>query len=421
MVALKVPGAPRGRIAASAQSPVDAALGRAQACLAGGDTRQAVEIMQAAVRIAPENAAVCAGLGVALRFAGQLEEAANAFSRALQLQPERADAQVYLGMIRLAQGRQQEGWPLYRARWRDANWTAKLRYPESALWEGRVTSGLRLLLWGEQGFGDTIQFSRYVPWLQRELSSRGASLALEVPVPLLALLRQSWPAVEIFSIGETRGRFDAHLPLMDLPSRCGNAVGAGALPYQPMALPYLAALPDPLAAQRGASPIPAGNDRAPLRVGIAWRGRASHPDDRWRSIRASELQTLFAVPGIRWVSLQKGDADGHPVWLPEDLAQCADFADTARIVASLDLVISIDSAVAHLAGALNKRVWLLLPKVADWRWQLAGEDTPWYPDMRLFRQAADEDWPQVATRVAAQLTSLTARRRQTDPLGKAAS
>lgn len=384
--------------------PADAALNRAQACLARGDGRQALTIMQAAARAAPNNAAVLAGLGVALRFGGDFDAAATAFSQALAVQPDRADAQVCLGMIRLAQGRQQEGWALYAARWRNPHWTEKLRYPAESLWQGRVAANMRLLLWGEQGFGDTIQFVRYAPWLLNLLRCQGASLALEVPAPLCGLLRAAWPFMDIYSAGETHGRFDAHLPLMDLPGRWGNLVGPAGLPYQPMPHPYLSALPDLLATQRGTIRVPGRKSGNAPRVGIAWQGRSSHPDDRWRSIPPAALEAVFAVSGIRWLSLQKEDSQ-RPEWLTDDLAQCRDFSDTARIVEGVDLVISIDSAVAHLAAALGKTVWLLLPKIPDWRWQLAGDETPWYPGMRLWRQGRDEDWPQVAGRVAAALAS----------------
>ena len=398
------------------EKSLDAALADAQACLAGGEGQRALHTMQEAARAAPHNAAVQAALGVALRFNAMIEDAAGAFSRALALQPGRADAAVYLGMIRLAQGRQAEGWPLYMARWRNPNWVEKLRYPEKDLWQGKVAPGTRLLLWGEQGFGDTLQFCRYAPWLLRLMKTQGATLALEVPAPLQSLFRATWPFMDIFVAGETRGNFDAHLPLMDLPSRWGNLVGDGGLPYLPFPAPYLSALPDPVAAQRGATSMPAGGNGELLRVGIAWQGRLTHPDDRWRSLPPGQLQSLFNVPGIRWVSLQKseapGGAGGHPAWLPDDMAQCRDFADTARIVDGLDLVISIDSAVAHLAGALGKPVWLLLPMVADWRWQLQGDATPWYPDMRLYRQAQREGWPRLLARVAEDLAILAKSRSQ---------
>lgn len=377
---------------------VDAALDAARACLARGDGAQAVAVLQDAVPDAPDNPALLTGLGVALRFAGQFEPAADAFARALERSPNQADAQVYLGMIRLAQDRQQEGWRLYQSRWRNTHWTEKLRYPEATRWDGRVSHGLRLLLWAEQGFGDCIQFARYAPWLLRLLRQHGGSLVLEVPAPLLRLLQASWPFLDIVSSHEVRGRFDAHLPLMDLPHCCGGMVGPGGLPYEPMPLPYLSALPDLRTGQRGVLRVPAPDGRV-LRVGLAWQGRPSHPDDRWRSVQLQQLAALFDVPGIRWVNLQKDGAARLP-WMQDDLVLCGDFSDTARIVSDLDLVISIDSAIAHLAGALGKPVWLLLPKIADWRWLLAGERTPWYPSMRLFRQGADEDWPALAERVA---------------------
>jgi hypothetical protein len=144
----------------------------------------------------------------------------------------------------------------------------------------------------------------------------------------------------------------------------------------------------------------------PLRVGIAWQGRSTHPDDRFRSIETKKLQALFDVPGICWVSLQK-DAVHHPEWLVDSLSECQDFSDTARVVNSLDLVISIDSAVAHLAGALGRPVWLLLPEIADWRWGLHGENTPWYPTMRLFRQDKMQGWSALASQVALALTQCT--------------
>ena len=380
--------------------PVHTAVGRAQDCLKRGDGPQAVCIMQSATLVAPNNAAVLTALGVALRFTGNFEEAAAALSRAIELEPDRPDAQVFLGMIRLAQGRQKEGWPLYQARWRNVHWTDKLRYPENSRWKGQTSPGLRLLLWGEQGFGDTIQFARYAPWLLRLLRSQGGSLALEVPAVLCTLLRSSWPFMDIFSTGEVGGRFDAHVPLMDLPHLWGNLVGNGGLPYEPMPIPYLSAL-----SSCGVVACDHGTQK-PLRVGIAWQGRRSHPDDRYRSIAPNDLAALFDVPGIDWVSLQK-DAEQHPAWLTQDVALCQDFSDTARIVDSLDLVISIDSAVAHLAGALGKPVWLLLPKIADWRWQLLGQNTPWYPTMRIFRQGDAQDWVDVVACAAVVLEILT--------------
>ena len=381
-------------------------LNSAQRYLAAGQGDKALESMRQMSHDFPDNAVVSTGLGVACRFKGDLVQAEIAFSKALALEPGKPDAQVYLGMIRLAQGQQEEGWQLYHARWRNSNWIEKLRYPEESLWQGEIQPGTRLLLWGEQGLGDIIQFSRYAPWLLRLLVQHRARLVLEVPRAVHSLFCASWPFMDIVCNGQAQGHFDAHLPLMNLPACWGNRVGDGGLPYLPTPGPYLSALPNTFAPP-GAIPAVSRPARCqPLRVGIAWQGRPTHPDDHFRSIAIEKLQALFDVPGISWVSLQKGAAH-HPPWLPEALAYCEDFSATARVVRSLDLVISIDSAMAHLAAALGRPVWMLLPEVADWRWGLHGEDTPWYPTLRLFRQTPGEGWPALASRVAEALTMRT--------------
>ncbi|WP_117176507.1 tetratricopeptide repeat protein [Rhodoferax lacus] len=395
----------------------DTILAQAQASLSQGRSAQALQIITEALQQTPDHPALWAGLGVALRFEARLDDAADAFEKALQLQPGRADVQVHLGMIRLAQGRQDEGWPLYQARWRSPHWTERLRYPAQALWQGRVSAGMRLLLWGEQGFGDSLQFARYAPWLQQEFKAHGATVVLEVPKPLQHLLQQSWPALEVAAAGELHGHFDAHLPLMDLPNRWGG-VGPGLLPYLPMPVPYLSLPPAGSASIVGSqyAPSRAGSgggtgahaNASVLKVGVVWQGRPTHPDDRLRSLSAATLQPLFDLPGLSWVSLQK-DAKDLPAWLPDSMALCADFSETARVVQALDVVVSIDSAVAHLAAALGKPVFLLLPQVADWRWGLSGERTPWYPNVHLFRRGAGDSWAVVMARVAQALADLRRR------------
>jgi hypothetical protein len=400
---------PEGQAPAAASGAgISATLSRAQLHLGQGESTQAVQVLSNALGPDPGNASLWTALGVALRFQARLDDAANAFARALALEPSRADAAVYLGMIRLAQGRQEEGWPLYQARWRAPHWPDRLRYPLHALWQGQVGAGTRLLLWCEQGLGDTLQFARYAPWLQRMLQTQGASLVMEVPQPLLGLLQANWPTLEIAAMGQVRGHFDAHLPMLDLPNRWGGT-GPGLLPHQPEATPYLS-LPPGSAGPVLGSPCPTARAQqgAPpaCTVGVVWQGRPTHPDDRLRSLSPAAFQTLFELPGLAWVSLQK-DARAHPAWLPETMALCTDFLDTARILQGLDVVISIDSAVAHLAGAMGKPVFVLLPEIADWRWGLDAQTTPWYPSMRLFRRGAHEDWPDVMGRVAAALAELT--------------
>jgi hypothetical protein len=386
---------------------VDAILARARTHLGQGDSAQAVHLLTHALARHTQDASLWTALGVALRFEARLEVAASAFAKALALEPGQAEAQVYLGMIRLAQGRQAEGWPLYQARWRARGWPERMRYPPGVLWQGRVSAGTRLLLWAEQGLGDTLQFARYAPWLQQQLHAQGASLVLEVPRPLQALLQQSWPALEIAAMGQVRGRFDVHLPLMDLPNRWGGT-GPPRLPYQPGATPYLSLAGGDTVAAPG-TPCPTalahGSTRATLKVGLAWQGRPSHPDDALRSLPAAAFAPLFEMPGLAWTSLQK-DAREHPAWLPQTMAASQDFLDTARVVQGLDVVISIDSAIAHLAGAMGKPVCVLLPPVPDWRWGLSAERTPWYPSMRLFRRGAQEGWNDVMRRIGACLSGM---------------
>lgn len=180
-------------------------LGRAKEHLAAGETARALEIMRQAAAHQPDNPLLQNGLGVALRFNGRLDEAAHAFSRALELEPGLPGARIFLGMIRLSQGRQREGWRLYRARWQFAGWTETMRYPAENVWQGQADPGLRLLLWSEQGFGDTIQFARYAPWLRQLLHGLGGELALEAHEPLCRLFRANWPEMEIFTGVRPRG------------------------------------------------------------------------------------------------------------------------------------------------------------------------------------------------------------------------
>lgn len=318
--------------------------------------------------------------GVLHRALGQWDHAADAFLKALQLSPGNRQARAYLGMIRLTQGRFAEGWRDYRSRWGGMQWTDRMRHPPASLWDGSMHPRLRLLLWCEQGYGDALQFVRYVPWLR----SLGLHVALEAPAPLLPLFAANWPGLPLFPQGQVQGRFDAHLPLMDLP-----AVWRGPLLAQPQGVPYLRA-------------APARPETGMPQVGIAWAGRPTHPDDAIRSMAPDLLEPLWACPGVAWIGLQKDTTD-LPAAVRDGVAQVNDFLRLAELVAGIDLVITVDTAVAHLAGALGKPVWLMLPYVPDWRWMLEHENTPWYPTMRLFRQGRRNDWQGVVHRVAAAL------------------
>jgi hypothetical protein len=259
--------------------------------------------------------------------------------------------------------------------------------------DGSDLTGRRLLLWAEQGLGDTIQFVRYATQFARQ----GARLVLEC-APQLERLMQSLSGIDSVVTRETSpGEFDVHLPLLSVPRLFGTTTHS-----IPAAVPYLA----PAAADRERWRAELGGGEG-LRVGLVWAGSPTHADDRNRSIAPELLEPLLELPGVRWFSLQIGArADHAPRGPLTDLApRLVDFAETAAVIANLDLVLSVDTAVAHLAGAVGAPVWTLLPYVPDWRWMLDRDDSPWYPTMRLFRQQHRGEWQPVIERVAAELAS----------------
>ncbi|MBI3710034.1 MAG: hypothetical protein HY246_20500, partial [Proteobacteria bacterium] len=246
-------------------------------------------------------------------------------------------------------------------------------------------------LHAEQGLGDTIQFIRYVPLV----AALGGRVVLQVS-PELKRLLQAFPGVErLVAPADELPRYDVHLSLLSLPRAFATE-----LPTIPDDVPYVTA--EPAAVRAWGQRLAAYRGR---RVGLVWAGRPEHRNDRNRSLQLQKLATLAAVPDVTFLSLQKGPAAaqlaGPPAgFSPVDLGQeLGDFADTAAVIANLDLVISVDTSVAHLAGALGRPVWCLLPFAPDWRWLRGREDSPWYPTMRLFRQRRHGDWSDVAARV----------------------
>ncbi len=251
-------------------------------------------------------------------------------------------------------------------------------------------AGRTVLLHAEQGLGDSLQFVRYAP----RVAARGAQVVLEVQPGLVALLRQSLPQATVIAQGGSLPRFDLHCPLASLPQVFGTEVHS-----VPATVPYLHADPARRAAWRQRLGRPAGP-----RIGLVWAGCPQHPDDARRSISAERLVPLLtALPQAQWISLQLGAGRAAGLPLFDAAPWLDDFAATAALVAELDLLLAVDTAVAHLAGALATPTWLLLPQQADWRWLLARADSPWYPTLRLFRQRTAGDWDEVFTRVAAAL------------------
>jgi tetratricopeptide (TPR) repeat protein len=343
-------------IAACAPESAETRVNLGGCLLELGRTEEAVAAMRAALDLEPAAAWSHHHLGRVLAVAGRLEEAAPFLEAALALDPGRDKARLDLGYVRLAQGDYARGWPLYETRKRIPSQNAQpLERPGE--WAGEPLRGRSILLWPEQGFGDQIQFARFAPLLAAE----GAAVTLAAPEPLAALFGTL--GVEVVPLGEPPQR-DAWSLLGSVPGRLG--VGLETLP----ARPYLQAPDDRRAKWAGHAPAGA--------VGVAWRGRATHPNDRNRSLASPETLAPLQAAGATLIDLTE------PV---------GDFADLAAIVEQLDLVVTVDTALAHLAGALGKPCFVLLPWLrTDWRWLRDRGDSPWYPSLRLFRQPRHGDW-----------------------------
>ena len=332
-------------------------------------------------------------LGMSQLDAGQLDAAQASFDRALQLNsndPENRWQKFFLMALR---GEFPQAWAEYEYRFKIPGRTTPERHFQKPKWRGEPLRGKTLFLHAEQGFGDTIQAVRYAPLL----ADQGARVLLGCPPPLVALLRTVCGVAEILAEIPADLAFDFHLPLMSLPGVLGTT-----LETAPCDVPYLAA---PAEARVS---LPA-NAEARVKIGLVWSGSHSQPIDR-RSVPLMELRPLLDVPGVAFYSLQVGEAAadleacGFGDCITNLAPQLKDFAATAAAIAQLDLVVTVDTSVAHLAGALGKPTWLLLSFAPDWRWLRDREASPWYPSMRLFRQTRAGGWAEVAQRIADELT-----------------
>jgi tetratricopeptide (TPR) repeat protein len=353
-----------------------------------GRADEAIAHLEGVLAVKPDRAEPHYNLGNALQHKGRYGEALACYGRALSLKPDHAGAHLNRALALLVTGELDEGWREYEWRFAVAQYDRKFDRP---LWSGEPLDGQRILIHAEQGFGDTMQFVRYVP----AVVARGGKVVLEIPGPLVRLVRSVSGAPEVFAAGEMLPEFDYHCPLLSLPR-----VFRTNLATIPNAVPYLS-VPAPAAAA-WADRIP---DASGLRVGIVWAGTAVG------AIDPSLLQPMWEAAGIKWFSLQVGDRSTDISLLGgvniTDLSPwLTDFAETAAAVCQLDLVISVDTSVAHLAGALARPVWLLLPYRPEWRWLTEREDSPWYPTARLFRQKKAGDWPGLAREVAAVLAQI---------------
>lgn len=348
-----------------------------------GRVDEAVAVLQEARRLAPDQTDILNNLGVALRDLGALDRALACFDAVLEDAPADADARLNRATVLLLRGELTQGWD--GLEWRDRVHGAVPREPGRPRWTGEALDGRTLLVRAEQGLGDMIQFCRYVPLII------GGTIVVEAPRPLVRLLGGLPGAAGIVEQGAALPAFDLECKVMSLPRLFGTT-----LETIPARVPYLVADPGAVARWRGRVAALGG-----LAVGLCWAGSAVYQHDRRRSLDPRLLAPLARVPGVRLVSLQK-DAPAHTAFaaLTDWTSELGDFADTAGLIAALDLVITADTAVAHLAGALGRPVWLLNRFGGDWRWLQNRTDSPWYPTLRQFRQPALNDWAHVVAQVA---------------------
>ena len=368
-----------------------------------GRPEEAEGCFRTAIALRPAYAAAHYNLGNVLQARERLDEAETSFRTAVALAPGHAEAHHNLGLILLGAGKFQEGWREHEWRWRAKGFQGERRPgADRPAWRketgpAEAGRGGTVLLWAEQGLGDTIQFARYVP----EVVRTGWRVLLDVP-PALTGLFAGMEGVTMVPAGAPLPPFDAQCSLLDLPLAFGTT-----LDTIPAALPYLRADPAAIAERRAEL-----DARPGLKVGLVWRGNPDHKRDRFRSIPLAVLRPLLQVPGVTFVSLQKKAPPDEVDLLGREAASVdagphlGDFAATAAQVAALDLVITVDTATCHLAGALGIPTWTLLEFAAEWRWMRNRTDSPWYPTMRLFRQPKPGDWDSVAAAAADALSRL---------------
>jgi Flp pilus assembly protein TadD len=361
----------------------------------------AIAAYRRALACRPEHATAWNNLGLALQAVNDLPEAIAAYRSALRHAPDLAPAHWNLALALLAHGDFEEGWREYEWRLAIPELAGHEKPAAGPRWDGVARDGQTLLVTAEQGLGDMLQFVR----LAQPLAERGVRVLVRGQPPLLRLLATAPGVAGVFGPDDALPAYDAHVPVLSLPG--AMRIDAATIPAP---VPYLRAD----AGRRAAVATALAAHGPRLRVGLAWRGSRHHANDRRRSIALSTLVPLLSVPGTAWFSLQREEdereVDDFPAPPPlVRLPERNDFDGLAALMAELDLVVSVDTSLAHLAGALARPTWLLLPFAPDWRWQLDRADSPWYPTMRLIRQPAPGDWGAVIARVEAELAAARER------------
>jgi len=370
-----------------------------------GQMERAITHYATARQLMPTNPEAYRDLGDALQEQGRFSEALTIYDRALAFAPNHGELQGSRIRTLLLAGNLTEGFPAYN-HWR-LHIAARPRPFLQPVWDDTPIPNQTVLLYAEagSGLGDSIQFVRYAALV----ADRGARVMVECQAPLVPLFRAIAAVDQVIPAGDPLPPFDKHASLLSLPAILGTS-----LDTIPAPIPYLTA-PPPTAAQQLPRDLA---DPTALRVGLAWGGNPRHSHDRDRSCPLSEFLAFLTCPNVRFYSLQKGSHWAELNQVPAiangtlpltDLSpQLDDMAITATLISQLDLVITVDTAIAHLAGALGKPVWILLPFAPDWRWLLHRTDSPWYPTARLFRQPRRRDWATVCHQVSAALTALAA-------------
>jgi tetratricopeptide (TPR) repeat protein len=359
-----------------------------------GELEEAQVLLERALSINPDFVEAINNLGSVFERQGKPEKAMARFEQALSIQPNNVEAQWNRSLIQLLQGNFAEGWRNYE--WRCRQRKIAPRRLDEPQWRGEPLNGARILLHAEYGLGDSLQFLRYLPLVKAD----GGVIVLDVPLPLRRLAEQFADIAELTVSGKPLPPIDLHCPLMSLPLAFRTTLET--IPNQ---VPYLAV---PEEARQKAETLPW--PEVGLRVGLVWAGSANHAKDKFRSIPLSLMEPLFDVEGVHFFSLQMGPGAEQLATVAAKITNLAsaigDMADTAALLANLDVLIAVDTSVVHLAGALGKPAWVMIPYSPDWRWLLEREDSPWYPTVRLFRQPEFGDWQSVILQVRAELSAL---------------
>ncbi len=378
-----------------APNHVEALYNRGTALLDLGRPTEALTAFDYALSQAPKNMRAWNNRGRALQMLNRHADAVASFEKAIALDKDYSDARSNLALSLLTLGDMRRGFAEYEWRWKRAGMADARRGYRGRLWLGEFPLGQRtILLSAEQGLGDTIQFVRYAPLL----AQAGAKVALEVQPELKALLGAADGIASCHARGETLPPYDVYCPLGSLPLAFKTEPST-----IPANIPYLRA--DDAHVEKWRPVIEALPGK---RVALAWAGHARHPNDRNRSIDLKLLEPLFGIEGVSFISIQRDLSDDDTALLARHAdvthlgAGLVDMADTAAVSTLTDLTIAVDTSVVHLAGAMGREAWVLLPYAPDWRWTLTGTHSPWYPQTRLFRQPTAGDWPSViaATRDA---------------------